>query len=103
MRLLKQNWKNIWKNWCQTFSRVGLQEGFDDEEKGKIFFHISEIIQKTRPFVIFLENVDRLVTHDEGRTFRTIIDTLEHRTVDPRWFFVDVNAVDKRKMEVNEG
>ena len=61
---------------CQTFSRVGLQEGFDDEEKGKIFFHISEIIQKTRPFVIFLENVDRLVTHDEGRTFQTIIDTL---------------------------
>lgn len=64
---------------CQTFSRVGLQEGFDDEEKGKIFFHISEIIQKTRPFVIFLENVDRLVTHDEGRTFRTIIDTLVRR------------------------
>lgn len=64
---------------CQTFSRVGLQEGFDDEEKGKIFFHISEIIQKTRPFVIFLENVDRLVTHDEGRTFRTIIETLVKR------------------------
>jgi len=61
---------------CQTFSRVGLQEGFDNEEKGQIFFHISEIIKKTRPFVFFLENVDRLVSHDEGRTFQIIIDTL---------------------------
>ena len=28
---------------------------------------------------------------------------IEHRTVDPRWLFVDVNAIDKRKMEVNKG
>lgn len=61
---------------CQTFSRVGLQEGFDNEEKGQIFFHISEIIRRTRPFAFFLENVDRLVSHDEGRTFKIILDTL---------------------------
>ena len=61
---------------CQTFSRVGLQEGFENEEKGKIFFHISDIIRRTRPFALFLENVDRLVTHNEGRTFKTIIETL---------------------------
>lgn len=61
---------------CQTFSRVGLQEGFDNEEKGQIFFHISEIIKRTRPFAFFLENVDRLVSHDEGRTFKIILDTL---------------------------
>ena len=61
---------------CQTFSRVGLQEGFENEEKGQIFFHISDILSRTRPFTFFLENVDRLVSHDEGRTFRTIIDTL---------------------------
>lgn len=61
---------------CQTFSRVGLQEGFENEEKGQIFFHISDIIGRTRPIAFFLENVDRLVSHDEGRTFQTIIDTL---------------------------
>lgn len=61
---------------CQTFSRVGLQEGFENEEKGQIFFHISEIIKTTRPFAFFLENVDRLVSHDEGRTFQKIIDIL---------------------------
>lgn len=61
---------------CQSFSRVGKEEGFDDEDKGKIFFHIAEIMEKTRPMVFFLENVDRLVTHDEGLTFRTIVNKL---------------------------
>ena len=62
---------------CQTFSRVGLQEGFENEEKGKIFFHIADIIERTRPVVFFLENVDRLVTHNKGETFKKIIETLE--------------------------
>lgn len=61
---------------CQTFSRVGNQEGFNNEEKGRIFFHIANIIQSTRPMAFFLENVDRLVTHDNGETFKKIINTL---------------------------
>lgn len=61
---------------CQTFSRVGLQEGFENAEKGQIFFHIAEIIKRTRPVAIFLENVDHLLTHDNGDTFKTILDIL---------------------------
>lgn len=61
---------------CQTFSRVGLERGFADEEKGQIFFHISDIIETTRPFGFLLENVDRLVTHDNGNTFSVIAKTL---------------------------
>ena len=64
---------------CQTFSRVGKEEGFEDETKGQIFFHIAEIICRTRPSMVFLENVDRLVTHDNGNTFQTIINTLVKR------------------------
>lgn len=62
---------------CQTFSRVGLGEGFENETKGKIFFHIAEIIKRTRPSAFFLENVDHLVTRDKGATFRKIIEILE--------------------------
>lgn len=62
---------------CQTFSRAGLEEGFNNREKGIIFNHISEIIERTRPRAIFLENVDHLVRHDKGNTFRIIIDRLE--------------------------
>lgn len=61
---------------CQTFSRVGLEEGFENEEKGQIFFHIADIISRTRPCAFFLENVGHLVTHDKGRTIKTILDTL---------------------------
>ena len=62
---------------CQTFSRAGLEEGFENTEKGIIFNHIAEIIRRTRPRAIFLENVDNLVRHDKGKTFAIIIDTLE--------------------------
>lgn len=61
---------------CQTFSRVGLGEGFENEEKGKIFHHIAEIIERTRPSAFLLENVDHLVTHDKGATFKFIIEEL---------------------------
>lgn len=62
---------------CQTFSRAGLEEGFNNEQNGVVFNHIAEIIQRTRPRAIFLENVDNLVRHDKGNTFRVIIHTLE--------------------------
>ena len=62
---------------CQTFSRAGNEEGFNDEEKGIIFNHIAEIIERTRPRAIFLENVDHLVRHDKGNTFKIIIEKLE--------------------------
>lgn len=64
---------------CQTFSRAGLEKGFDDDEKGIIFNHIAEIVQRTRPKAIFLENVDNLVRHNAGKTFEIIITTLEKK------------------------
>jgi len=62
---------------CQTFSRAGLKEGFENQEKGIIFAHIAEIIRRTHPIAVFLENVDHLVTHNNGETFKHIIETLE--------------------------
>lgn len=62
---------------CQAFSKVGLQLGFRDKTKGTIFFDIAEMIQRTQPKFVFLENVENLVRHEKGNTFRTIISTLE--------------------------
>lgn len=62
---------------CQTFSRVGLQLGFRDTTRGTIFFDIADIISRTNPRAIFLENVENLVSHDGGNTIETIIRTLE--------------------------
>lgn len=62
---------------CQTFSKAGQEEGFNDKEKGIIFSHIADIIRRTRSRAVFLENVDNLVRHDKGNTFKIIIETLE--------------------------
>lgn len=62
---------------CQTFSRAGKEEGFEDKTKGTIFYHIAEIIKETKPKGVFLENVDNLIKHDDGNTFGTILEKLE--------------------------
>lgn len=62
---------------CQTFSRAGLQLGFRDTTKGTIFFEIANIISRTNPKAIFLENVENLVSHNKGKTIATIIKALE--------------------------
>jgi DNA (cytosine-5)-methyltransferase 1 len=61
---------------CQAFSIAGHQKGFADT-RGTLFFDIEQIIKKHKPKVVFLENVKNLVSHDNGNTFKTIIDTLE--------------------------
>lgn len=62
---------------CQAFSSAGLKLGFEDKTKGTIFFDIAEIIKKTRPKAIFLENVQNLLSHDKKRTINIILETLE--------------------------
>lgn len=62
---------------CQAFSSAGLQLGFEDKIKGTIFFDIAEIIKRTRPKSIFLENVQNLLSHDKMRTISTILNVLE--------------------------
>lgn len=62
---------------CQSFSSVGLRQGFEDKTKGTIFFDIAKIIKMTQPKVVFLENVQNLLIHDRRTTFKTIIDTLD--------------------------
>ena len=62
---------------CQTFSRIGKQLGFRDTTRGTIFFDIADIISRTNPRAVFLENVENLLSHDHGNTIETIIKTLE--------------------------
>lgn len=65
---------------CQPFSQAGFKRGFADNhnsERGNLFFNIVEIIQEKKPKAFFLENVRGLVTHDNGKTFKTIKKILE--------------------------
>ena len=61
---------------CQSFSIAGARKGFDDI-RGTLFFEIARIAAVKKPKYLFLENVPGLLNHDEGRTFETILRTLD--------------------------
>lgn len=61
---------------CQAFSLAGKRLGFE-ETRGTLFFDVAEILRRYQPKAFFLENVKGLVIHDRGRTFKTILNTLE--------------------------
>ncbi len=60
---------------CQPFSTAGLQRGFADP-RGNLFFEISKVLDVKRPPIVFLENVENLIAHDNGKTFLVIYNTL---------------------------
>lgn len=62
---------------CQPFSVAGYRKGFEDSDRGNLFFDIIRILEAKKPRAILLENVKNLQTHDEGRTFRIIVQELE--------------------------
>jgi DNA (cytosine-5)-methyltransferase 1 len=81
---------------CQSFSIAGKRRGFDDT-RGSLFFEIARIAKEKRPSVLLLENVRGLLSHDQGKTFHTILATLDEIGFDCQWqiinskFFVPQN------------
>ena len=61
---------------CQAFSLAGKRLGFE-ETRGTLFFDVAEILRRCQPKAFFLENVKGLVIHDKGKTFKTILNTLD--------------------------
>lgn len=61
---------------CQAFSICGAQKGFNDT-RGTLFFNIAKILQEKNPYCFLLENVKQLKSHDGGKTFEVIINTLK--------------------------
>ena len=61
---------------CQPFSKAGDQMGFEDKTKGTLFFEICRILKYHRTPYIILENVRNLASHDGGKTWKTIRDSL---------------------------
>ncbi|CAM4401185.1 DNA (cytosine-5-)-methyltransferase [Zobellia nedashkovskayae] len=69
---------------CQPFSLAGVSKknslgrlhGFDDPTQGTEFFKVKEILRIKQPATFLLENVKNLKSHDKGRTFETICESL---------------------------
>lgn len=83
---------------CQPFSLAGVSKknslgkphGFDDPTQGTLFFNVKEIIQEKKPKAFLLENVKNLQSHDRGKTFKVIKQTLED--LDYHVFFRIIDA-----------
>ena len=76
---------------CQAFSIMGLGKGFADT-RGTMFFEVERILEYHRPKVVLLENVKRLVSHDRGRTFSVMIQSLKKLGYHLKWQVL--NALD---------
>jgi DNA (cytosine-5)-methyltransferase 1 len=61
---------------CQPFSIIGQRQGFNDI-RGTLFFDIARILKHKQPKAFVLENVKQLVGHDQGKTLKVIIKTLQ--------------------------
>ncbi len=69
---------------CQAFSTAGKRGGFEDA-RGTLFFEIARIAAVKRPKYLLLENVPGLLSHDGGRTFATILNSLSELGYDVAW------------------
>ena len=69
---------------CQPFSIAGVSKkqslgratGFEDKTQGTLFFDVCRILKTKRPKAFMLENVKNLCSHDKGRTFKIIQESL---------------------------
>ena len=69
---------------CQSFSIAGVSKkkslgrphGFQDRTQGTLFFEIKRILADRKPRAFLLENVKNLKSHDRGRTYDLIYETL---------------------------
>lgn len=63
---------------CQAFSIAGYRQGFNDKkDRGNLFFDIARMIEARKPEGFLLENVKNLKSHDQGKTFHVIEETLK--------------------------
>ena len=61
---------------CQSFSYAGKRLGLEDA-RGTLFYHYAKFLEQLQPKMFLFENVRGLLSHDHGRTYKTITDIFE--------------------------
>lgn len=92
---------------CQPFSIAGVSKknalgrkhGFEDKTQGTLFFDVAQILDVKRPAAFLLENVKNLKSHDKGRTFKIIMETLDELG----YWVADVDVNDSTDPKVIDG
>ena len=85
---------------CQSFSYSGKRQGFNDT-RGTLFFEIIRIARERKPRYLFLENVKGLLSNNKGKTFETILRSLDELGYDAEWeVFNSANFVPQERERV---
>ncbi|EKQ7210796.1 MULTISPECIES: DNA cytosine methyltransferase [Citrobacter] len=92
---------------CQPFSLAGVSKknslgrahGFECEAQGTLFFDVARIIRAKKPAIFVLENVKNLKSHDKGKTFKVIMETLDELGYE----VADANDMGKSDPKVIDG
>ncbi len=61
---------------CQSFSYAGKRLGFGDT-RGTLFAQFARCVREVKPKMFMFENVKGMLSHDKGRTFKTITHEFE--------------------------
>lgn len=70
---------------CQPFSYAGRNEGFEDKNRGTLFYDICRILRAHKPKMFLLENVKGLKSHNGGSTLSIIESTLKKIGYKIKW------------------
>jgi len=73
---------------CQSFSVAGRRRGFEDT-RGTLFFEICRIAKACRTPMLLLENVKGLLNHEGGKTFQTILKSLDELRFNCEWIVLN--------------
>lgn len=61
---------------CQSFSYAGHRLGLEDI-RGTMFYYYAKFLEQLQPKMFLAENVKGLLTHDNGKTLKTMVDVFE--------------------------
>lgn len=84
---------------CQSFSYAGKRLGLEDT-RGTMFYHYATFLKKLQPKMFLFENVKGMLSHDKGKTFKTILSVFEEQGYEVTYSVlnaVDYNVAQKRE------
>lgn len=84
---------------CQAFSYAGHKMGLEDV-RGTMFYYYAKILSQLKPKVFLAENVRGLVSHDDGKTLKTMIEVFSAIGYTVQWKVhnaVNYNVAQKRE------
>lgn len=61
---------------CQSFSYAGKGLGLEDT-RGTLFYQFARCIKEVQPKLFLAENVKGLISHEKGKTLKTVLSVLE--------------------------